>query len=128
MITTYPEMNETVKNLLRMSGDPTSLYVLARIEELEAENKQIVSDRLRELDEADKDGRVVVLPKESHQPCFVKDDATNMLDQWNDVTGAVPKGTGWYYELQSVVESVAAMAFGAGVFYESERKGAHNAE
>lgn len=30
--------------------------------------------------------------------------ALNILDGWNDVTGAVQKGTGWYYELQSVIE------------------------
>jgi hypothetical protein len=30
--------------------------------------------------------------------------ALNILDIWNDVTGAVPKGSGWYYELQKVVE------------------------
>lgn len=28
----------------------------------------------------------------------------NILDAWNDVGGAVPKFTGSYYELQSVVE------------------------
>lgn len=30
--------------------------------------------------------------------------ALNILDKWNDVTGAVAKHTGWYYELQSVIE------------------------
>ena len=32
------------------------------------------------------------------------------------------KGTGWYYELQAVIENVAAMAFGAGIFYQAERQ------
>jgi len=32
---TYPEMNETVKDLLRRSNEPMSLYILARLEELE---------------------------------------------------------------------------------------------
>ena len=34
-IKTYPEMNETIKDLLRRSEEPMSLYILARIEELE---------------------------------------------------------------------------------------------
>jgi hypothetical protein len=29
--------------------------------------------------------------------------ALNLLDRWNDVTGAVPKESSWYYELQSVI-------------------------
>lgn len=28
---TYPEMNETVKDLLRRSNEPMSLYILARL-------------------------------------------------------------------------------------------------
>ena len=82
--------------------------------------------RLRELAEADKDGRCVVLPKEAHQPMFVKSDAMSIFDQWNDVTGAISNGTSRYYEAQSVVEEIAAMAFGAGIFYEVERT--HSAE
>ena len=34
-IKTYPEMNETIKDLLRHSDEPMNLYILARIEELE---------------------------------------------------------------------------------------------
>jgi len=30
--------------------------------------------------------------------------ALNIFDKWNDVTGVVPKGTGYYYELQGVIE------------------------
>jgi len=30
--------------------------------------------------------------------------ALNIFDGWNDVTGAVTKGSSWYYELQGVVE------------------------
>lgn len=30
--------------------------------------------------------------------------ALNIFDKWNDVTGFVPKHTGYYYELQSVIE------------------------
>ena len=29
--------------------------------------------------------------------------ALNLFDEWNDVTGAIPKGSGWYWEIQSVV-------------------------
>lgn len=28
----------------------------------------------------------------------------NLFDKWNEVTGFVEKGTGYYYELQSVIE------------------------
>lgn len=34
-IKTYPEMNETIKDLLRRSDEPMQLYILTRIEELE---------------------------------------------------------------------------------------------
>ena len=30
--------------------------------------------------------------------------ALNEFDKWNDVAGAVQKDSGWYYELQSVIE------------------------
>jgi hypothetical protein len=30
--------------------------------------------------------------------------ALNLLDKWNDVAGVVEKSSGYYYELQSVVE------------------------
>lgn len=30
--------------------------------------------------------------------------ALNILDVWNDVTGAVPRNCGLYYELQAVIE------------------------
>ena len=31
-------------------------------------------------------------------------EALNLLDRWNEVTGFVQKHTGYYYELQGVVE------------------------
>lgn len=34
-IHTYPETNETIKDLLRRSEEPVNLYIVARIEELE---------------------------------------------------------------------------------------------
>lgn len=34
-IKTYPEMNETIKDLLRRSEEPMDLYIVARLEELE---------------------------------------------------------------------------------------------
>jgi hypothetical protein len=30
--------------------------------------------------------------------------ALNNLDKWNDTTGCFHKGTGYYYEMQSIVE------------------------
>jgi len=30
--------------------------------------------------------------------------ALNILDKWNDCAGAVLKGSGYYYELQGVIE------------------------
>jgi hypothetical protein len=30
--------------------------------------------------------------------------ALNNFDKWNDVTGFVMRGTGYYYELQSLIE------------------------
>ena len=54
---TYPEMNETVKDLLRRSNEPMSLYILARLEELENQvqeltppNAPLTLEELREMD------------------------------------------------------------------------------
>ena len=30
--------------------------------------------------------------------------ALELFDQWNDVTGAVSKGSSWFWELKSVIE------------------------
>ena len=70
------------------------------------------------LVQAESEGRII--PKEAHQPSFVKYDAIDIFDQWNDKTGVLDKGTSWYCEIQGVIEEVAAMAFGAGVIYQSE--------
>ncbi len=35
---------------------------------------------------------------------FAKRRALNLFDKWNDCTGFVPKFSGYYYELQSVIE------------------------
>lgn len=40
-IHTYPAMNETIKDLLRRSPEPMQQYILARIEELEAEVERL---------------------------------------------------------------------------------------
>lgn len=29
--------------------------------------------------------------------------ALNMFDEWNDITGVVPKFSGYYYEIQSCI-------------------------
>ena len=72
--------------------------------------------------QAESEGRII--PKEAHQPSFVKYDAIDIFDQWNDTTGVLDKGTSWYCEIQGVIEEVAAMAFGAGVIYQSEASAA----
>jgi hypothetical protein len=41
--------------------------------------------------------------------------ALTIFDQWNDVTGAVAKNTGWYYELQSVIEDAVECGVQAGL-------------
>lgn len=35
---------------------------------------------------------------------YAKRRALNKLDEWNDVAGVVAKHSGYYYELQSVIE------------------------
>ena len=57
-IKTYPEMNETIKDLLRRSEEPMNLYALARIEEMEKQvsdltpppNDPLTLEQLREMD------------------------------------------------------------------------------
>lgn len=57
-IKTYPEMNETIKDLLRRSEEPMQLYILARIEELEKQisdltpppNEPLTIEQLREME------------------------------------------------------------------------------
>ncbi|MFC0188474.1 hypothetical protein ACFFJY_09265 [Fictibacillus aquaticus] len=42
MVKTYPKMNETIKDLLKMNEEnQVHAYAVARIEELEEENKQL---------------------------------------------------------------------------------------
>jgi len=43
---TYPEMNETIKKLLKFEGSSNALYALARIEELE---KELAASRVSRL-------------------------------------------------------------------------------
>jgi len=54
---TYPKMNETVKDLLRRSNEPMSLYILTWLEELENRvqeltppNAPLTLEELREMD------------------------------------------------------------------------------
>lgn len=57
-IKTYPQMNETIKDLLRRSEEPMKLYILARIEDLEKQVKDLTPppngpltlEELREMD------------------------------------------------------------------------------
>ncbi len=51
--------------------------------------------------------------------------ALNVLDKWNDVSGAVDKNSSWYYELQAVVEDAVhigvQMALTGEVRYDDDR-------
>jgi len=38
------------------------------------------------------------------QMANAKRRALNILDEWLEVTGAIEKETGWYWELQGVIE------------------------
>ena len=56
-------------------------------------------------------------------PCKVGDvvdTAKTIFNAWNDITGALHKGTSWYYELESVIEDIVKLSFGAGVLYREE--------
>lgn len=91
-----------------------------RLKEYEDTGK--TPEEVAALVQAESEGRII--PKEAHQPSFVKYDAIDIFDQWNDTTGVLDKGTSWYCEIQGVIEEVAAMAFGAGVIYQSEASAA----
>jgi hypothetical protein len=51
--------------------------------------------------------------------------ALNLLDKWNDATGVVRRGSGYYYELQGVIEDAvkcgAQAASGAHELLDSEK-------
>ena len=51
---------------------------------------------------------------------YLMDTAKTIFKAWNDVTGAVCDGTSWYYELESVIEDIVKLSFGAGVLYREE--------
>lgn len=51
---------------------------------------------------------------------YVMDTAKTIFNAWNDVTGALVEGTSWYYELESVIEDIVKLSFGAGVLYREE--------
>ena len=51
---------------------------------------------------------------------YVMDTAKTIFNAWNDVTGALVEGTSWYYELESVIEDIVKLSFGAGVLYKEE--------
>jgi len=43
--------------------------------------------------------------------------AREFLDEWNDVTGFVAKGTSYYYELISVIQDAMDAAAGKTTYY-----------
>lgn len=55
---------------------------------------------------------------------FAKRRALNLFDKWNDCTGFVPKFTGYYYEVQGLIEDAvecgAQAAVGVHEILESE--------
>nr|DAM15867.1 MAG TPA: hypothetical protein [Caudoviricetes sp.] len=75
-----------------------------------------------ELKQAKSDGRII--PKEAHQPYFVKLDALEIFESWNEITGVFGVNTSRYHEIESLIEEVGAMAFGAGAIYQSEASAA----
>ena len=85
-------------------------------------NKRTRGKNVTEYEQAELEGRLLIFPKDTHQPYFIKQDALSMFDEWNNATGVIAKGTSHYHEIQAVIESIAAMSFGAGIFYEAERK------
>ena len=62
----------------------------------------------------------VILPPCKVGDRYVMDTAKNIFNAWNDVTGALVEGTSWYYELESVIEDIVKLSFGAGVLYREE--------
>lgn len=79
-IKTYPEMNEIIKNLLRLSDEPMNLYILARIEELEKQvsdltqsppNDPLTIEQLREMG---KDPEPIYIPGHGWRICYGVED------------------------------------------------------
>ena len=62
----------------------------------------------------------VILPPCKVEDRYVMDTAKTIFNAWNDVTGALVEGTSWYYELESVIEDIVKLSFGAGVLYKEE--------
>lgn len=62
----------------------------------------------------------VILPPCKVGDRYVMDTAKTIFNAWNDVTGALVEGTSWYYELESVIEDIVKLSFGAGVLYKEE--------
>ena len=62
----------------------------------------------------------VILPPCKVGDRYVMDTAKTIFNAWNDVTGALVEGTSWYYELESVIEDIVKLSFGAGVLYREE--------
>ena len=75
-------------------------------------------EEFAELKQAKSEGRII--PKEAHQPYFVKLDALEIFESWNEITGVFGVNTSRYHEIESLIEEVAAMAFGAGIMYQDE--------
>ena len=62
----------------------------------------------------------VIVPSCKVGDRYVFDTAMTILNTWNDVTGALHKGSSWYAELESVIEDIVKLSFGAGVLYREQ--------
>lgn len=80
-----------------------------------------VIDKLSHYEQAEADGRIIVLEKGINKPMLARLDEVPIFDGWNNATGAMPNGTSWHFEAQAVIEKIATMAFGAGIFYQDEK-------
>jgi len=78
----------------------------------------VQSKTLSEIAEHLIENGVIVPPEVKDR--YVMDTAKTLFESWNDVTGAICKNTSWYYELESVIEDIVKLSFGAGVLYREQ--------
>lgn len=62
----------------------------------------------------------IIVPPCNMGDRYVFDTAITILNTWNDVTGALHKGSSWYAELESVIEDIVKLSFGAGILYREQ--------
>lgn len=77
---------------------------------------------LQKYEDAEKQGLLVKLPCKMDND--ILDTAKVIFEEWNNVSGVVPERTSWYWELESVIEDIVKLSFGAGVLYKQEAEAA----